>query len=92
MLTCTHTHDSTHTPHTTAHAPEGPHLKAYYQHQYLASLPSPQFNNPQVPHAPPDGVIIHRKYRDDSDTLVYDVRCRSSTRQAQARRTHLPGF
>jgi hypothetical protein len=39
----------------------------------------------QVPNAPPDGVIVHRKYRDEGDVLVYDVRCRASTRQAQVR-------
>lgn len=39
----------------------------------------------QVPNAPPDGVIVHRKYRDEADVLVYDVRARASTRQAQVR-------
>ena len=37
----------------------------------------------QSPGAPPDGVIVHRKYRDAADALVYDVRCRAATRQAQ---------
>lgn len=34
--------------------------------------------------APPDGIIVHRKYRsEDTDVLVHDVRCNPNNNQVQ---------
>lgn len=35
----------------------------------------------QQPGAPPDGILVHRKYRDEDDVLVHDVRCSPNTNQ-----------
>lgn len=41
------------------------------------------YHDRKMPNMPPDGVNVHRKYRGPDDQLVYDVRCRGSTPQAQ---------
>lgn len=38
----------------------------------------------QQPGAPPDGIIVHRKYRsEESDVLVHDVRCNPTNNQVR---------
>uniref|UniRef100_A0A7S3R138 Vacuolar protein sorting-associated protein 13 VPS13 adaptor binding domain-containing protein n=1 Tax=Dunaliella tertiolecta TaxID=3047 RepID=A0A7S3R138_DUNTE len=67
-----------------AHVTEVPGGVVVWELRYKSMLTAELAWHQQIPGVPPDGVLVHRKARSQRDgMLVYDVRCRPNSHQAQ---------